>query len=191
MINVLLAVLAFTIPPVNDTRIVDQAGLLSAGQSQDLSKLFTRVETEQGVKLGLLTTNALDDDPKAVSVRTLNFWQMSPDSVLIFVSTNPKKVFLQPGSNLSYQFTESVSVGIIRDNIVPALKSGRYGVGILNGFSAISAKLPGPAVATPNTPQRPEPIVMAPVTVSGPPTYAHTDDSEDSFPSRHPFYFFF
>lgn len=158
---VLAAALAVTLPSAPTNRISDQAQLLSAAQVTELEALFQDVETRQGVKFGLLTLPALDDDPKAVSVRTLNFWQMSPDSVLLLVSMNPRKVFLQPGNNLQYRFDERTAVGVIRDHIVPALKSGRYGVGILNGFHAVSQRLPGPAVAPgPNTPSRPEPVAQ-------------------------------
>lgn len=157
MLNLLLVVLAVTIPPPNDTRIVDQASLLSQSQAQELASLFQDAQSNQGVRLGLLTVTDLDDDPKAVAVRAINFWQMTPDSVLLLISTNPRKVYLQPGSNLQYRFTESTSVGVIRDHIIPALKSGRYGAGILNGFSAITQLLPGKATSTPNTPSRPEP----------------------------------
>ena len=161
MLNALVvaSVLAFAIPPTPPNRISDQAGLLTPAETGNLEALFKDVEGSQGVHLGLLTVTDLDDDPKAVSVRTLNFWQMTPDSVLLLVSMNPRKVFLQPGTNLQYRLTESVSVGIIRDAIVPTLRSGRRGAAILNGFHAISRALPGPQVApAPNTPNRERPV---------------------------------
>lgn len=152
MLTVALSILAVTIPPANDTRIVDQAELLTPSQTTELAALFSDVQTKQHVNLGLLTLRELDDAPKAVAVRTLNFWQMSPDSVLVLISLNPRKIFLQPGSNLQYLFTEAASVAVIRDHLIPGLKSGRYGAGILNGFHAISHTLPGPTVApAPNT----------------------------------------
>lgn len=160
--NALLVVLALTIPPVNDSRVVDQAGLLNDSQVQELAAVIHRIEVDQGVKAGFLTVTALDDDPKAVAVRTLNFWQLGPDSVLLLISTNPKKIFLQPGTNLQYRFNEATSVGLIRDAIAPAMKAGRYGTAVLNGFHAISNALPGPRAAPPpNTATRPEPKQVA------------------------------
>lgn len=157
----LASLLAVTIPPAPQSRIYDEAGLLS-GSTRELEQLFSDVEARQGVRLGLLTLNNLDDDPKAVAVRTLNFWEMSPDSVLLLISLNPRKIYLQPGSNLQYRFDERTSMGIIRDQIVPALKAGRARAGIMNGFHAISGTLPGPAVAPPpNRPSRPEPVAVA------------------------------
>lgn len=190
MLNAMLlaSLLAVTIPPAPANRISDGAELLSGSQAQELETLFRDVEARQGVRLGLLTVSNLDDDPKAVSVRTLNYWNMSPDSVLLLISTNPRKVFLQPGSNLQYRFSETTSVGIIRDHIVPALKSGRYGAGILNGFHAISNTLPGPVAAPPpNTGARPEP---RPVTRMDPVLITAPVVAEPSFASQHPFLLF-
>ena len=184
MLNAMLlaSLLAVTIPPAPQNRISDGAGLLS-GSTQELERLFSDVEARQGVKLGLLTVQDLDDDPKAVAVRTLNFWQMSPDSVLLLISLNPRKIYLQPGSNLQYRFDERTSMGIIRDQIVPALKAGRSRAGIMNGFHAISATLPGPAVAPPpNRPSRPEPV--APVVAATAPSPII---EEPGFISNHPF----
>jgi len=182
MIHALLLslMLTVTIPEKPPTGIYDEAGLLSEGSNQDLQKLFDRVRTEQGVNLGLLTLKNLDDEPKAVAVRAINYWNLSPDSVLILVSLNPKKIYLQPGNNLQYRFTEAVSVGIIRDHMTPAMKAGRFSAGIINGFQAVSSVLPGPAVAKPNTPSRPEPTAVA----AGP-------TSEESWPKRHPILFLF
>lgn len=137
--------LSVTIPPDDGTHISDQAEMLTGAQMEAVSALFDEVRTEQGVKMGLITFKYLDDSPKSVSVRALNYWNMSPDSVMMLVSFNPRKVFIQPGSNLEYKFDEATSVELIRDNIVPSLRDGKYGAGILHGFRAIRAKISGGA----------------------------------------------
>lgn len=185
----LAVALTVVIPPANDTGVVDQAGLLSQSEAQDLGSFFHDVQVNQGVHLGLLTLSNMDDDIQAVARRTVNFWQMSPDSVLMVVSLNPKQIRLEPGSNLRYQFSQNVSVNLIRDNVVPAMKAGRYGAGILNGFHAISRRLPGQyatTVPTPNTRQRTVVTAPAPVPV-------HTDTSAvaDEPSGGHPVLWFF
>lgn len=152
MLNALLVTLAVTIPQPTANRIVDQAGLLTTDQTIELNNFFQDVQRTENVNFGLLTLTSLDDDPKVIAVRTLNFWQMSPDSVLLLVSTNPRKVFLQPGSNLSSKFTESVSQDLIRRTMVPSLRAGRTGEAVLSGFRAIRT-----VVATVPQPSSPAP----------------------------------
>lgn len=142
---IIAAMMSMTVPASNDAGIVDQAGLLTSDQYQKLSTRFESVRKETGVTFGLLTVTDLPEDPKSVAVQTLNEWNMTPDSVLVLVSMNPRKIYLQPGTNLAETFSESTSVRLIVKNMLPNMRLGQYGLGILNGFEAIDSTLPRPA----------------------------------------------
>lgn len=149
MFNALLVALAVTIPQPTPNRIVDQAGLMTNDEVIELNSLFQKVDSAQHVKLGLLTVTTLDDDAKATAVRTLNYWQMTPDAVLLLVSTNPKKMFLMPGSNLASTFNERTSQEILRTQVAPLFRQGRTGQGILNCFGIVGRTLALPVAAAP------------------------------------------
>lgn len=91
MFAALAVILAVTIPPAPRDFIADQAGILN--DKRDILVMQAGAQVK-GVNLGILTVSELDDEPRAVAIRTLNYWNMTPDSVLLLISMNPRKVAL-------------------------------------------------------------------------------------------------
>src|SRR5262249_26809738 len=81
-----------------DSWIVDTAGLLSAEEVEDLRAVSERIARERGIRLVLLAIPSLGgEEPKPIAVRALNDWRAGRRSVLLLVSREPRKLYLQPG----------------------------------------------------------------------------------------------
>lgn len=135
MLNVLALILAVAIPP-SSSRIVDQANLLTDAEEASLTKSFGEIRSDDGIHLGVLTLSNLDESPKSVAVRTLNDWDMTRRSILILVSTNPRKIWIQPGSDFANALNEHNASKIARSVIAPRLRDGDFFLGVLQGMTA-------------------------------------------------------
>jgi uncharacterized membrane protein YgcG len=122
--------------------IVDTAGLLSGEEVGELGAIFERIARERGVRLVLLAIPTLGgEEPKSIAVRALNDWQVGRRSILLLVSREPRRLYLQPGTELASRFDESVASALCRDVIAPRLRSGPAGPALRAGFEAVEARL--------------------------------------------------
>lgn len=136
----LCLVAAITLPPPTSTNVVDGAALFTDDERATIASEIATIKKERAVSVGVLTIDQLDDDPKAVAVRTLNYWQMGPDSVLLLVSMSPRKLYLQPGSNLAYLF-DTTNSSTITNSMVPLMKSKNFLGAVLEGLHRIDSTL--------------------------------------------------
>jgi uncharacterized protein len=138
MLNALAVILAVTLPPAPASRIYDDAGLLSPEASLTVQQGIQNVQSRTGITLGFVTFAQLDEDPQIVALRTINQWNLGQRSVVLLVSTSPRKIFLQPGPGLSSNFPRDVSENIARNVIAPRLRNGDFAGGVIEGFKAIT-----------------------------------------------------
>lgn len=136
----LCLVAAITLPPPTSTNVADGAGLLTDNERATLVEQIQLVKANRAVNIGVITIDQLDDDPKSVAVRTLNYWQMGPDSVLLLVSLQPRKLYLQPGSNLAYLF-DNTNSSTITNSMVPFMKRKDTLGALLEGIRKIDSTL--------------------------------------------------
>src|SRR5262249_19204804 len=125
-----------------DSWIVDSAGLLSTEEVGELRAVSERVARERGVRLVLLTIPSLGaEGPQPIAGRALYDWQAGRRSVLLLVSREPRKLYLQPGIELANSFDEPAASALCRDVIAPRLRSGPAGPALRAGFDAVEARL--------------------------------------------------
>jgi len=58
--------------------VADEAGLLTEDEELALDRLVRRVWAEEGVRLAVLTVDALDGEPRSAAVRALNRSSSAP-----------------------------------------------------------------------------------------------------------------
>jgi len=129
--------------------VVDNAKILQPDQLSSVQSYSQTMERETGIRLGLVTFASTSADPKQLAVDTINGWQMGPKSVLVLISLNPRKVYIQPGNALVNSLNTDVCTGICKNTMVPYLKNGDWYNGILAGFRDIRSKAQVQAVGPP------------------------------------------
>lgn len=142
--------------------VTDAAQVCSPAEIEALVSLVSRVQESEGVRLAVLTLkSSRGEDPKAISVRTLNSWRAGRRSVLLLLVLEPRKLYIQPGEDLALRFDETSSSAICRDVIAPRLRSGDRGAALLAGLEAIRGRLqassPSPSQSSVATPTAPAP----------------------------------
>lgn len=120
--------------PTHQGWLTDEANLLSPSEE---AQLRSRSHIGDYQVCILTMPSTMGSEPKDVAVNTLNTWNPGPNSVLILVSLNPRKLYLQPGTSLKNVFTDEVASRICREVIKPHLSQGRNFQGLQAGVDAI------------------------------------------------------
>jgi uncharacterized protein len=141
------AVFALDVPPLTG-RIVDSAHLLSLDQAGALSAELAAHEQRTGNQVALLTIPTLEGEPlEEYSHRVATTWRLGQkdrdNGVLLLVVPADRKVRIEVGYGLEGILTDLKASRIIRNEIVPLFKAGRYAEGITGGLRAIMRTLEG------------------------------------------------
>jgi uncharacterized protein len=131
-------------------RVVDQAGLLTPAQVQDISSKSDALEAATGRQFVVATVNSLEgrtiEDYGYRLGRTWGIGQgEKDDGVILLVAPNERKVRIETGYGARVFLTDAVSSVIIREAIVPRFKAGDMGGGIVAGSDQIISMMQLPA----------------------------------------------
>lgn len=148
-----------SVPPLTG-RVVDQAGLLSPEQRQQISASLAEFERAQGPQLAVLTIPSLDGEPiESFSIRVVDQWKLGnekrDDGLLLLVAAKDRRVRIEVGQGLEGQVPDALAGRIIDHVIVPQFRSGDYAGGIVAGLQAIAHALGGELKNVPAVAQRP------------------------------------
>jgi uncharacterized protein len=128
--------------------VVDEAGLLSAGDRRQLEALCRAAwsePAERRVQLQYLIVRSLEgEDIEGFSVRVFEAWRLGErgrdNGVLVVVSRDDRRVRIETGYGNEGALTDALSGRIIRSAIAPAFRQQRYGAGLLEaGVQILSA----------------------------------------------------
>ena len=127
-------------------RVVDDARLLTPEQEQALTGKLARLEQQTGDQLVVVTLPSLQDqeieDFGYQLGRAWGIGQKENDGgALLIVAPNERKVRIEVGYGLEGVLTDAYSSMIIRNDILPAFRSGDYAAGIIAGTDAVIAQL--------------------------------------------------
>ena len=133
---------AQTFPANNGSPVVDQAGILTPAQVQDLTSKAQALNTQSGRAFAIATVKSLEGYPiDDYSYRLGRAWGLGQkgkdDGVLLVVAPNDRKVWIATGYGAGVYMTDAMSGLIIRDAIIPHFKQNDYGGGIEAGADAI------------------------------------------------------
>jgi len=135
---------AQTFPPSNGSPVVDQAGILTPEQQQDLKSKSESLYSQTGRAFAVATVKSLEGYPvEDYAYRLGRAWGLGSkdkdNGVLLLVAPNEHKVDIATGYGAGAYMTDAVSGIIIREDILPHFKQNPpdYGGGIEAGADAI------------------------------------------------------
>jgi uncharacterized protein len=135
---------AQTFPPNNGSPVVDQAGILTPEQQQDLKSKADALYSQTGRGFAVATVKSLEGYPvEDYAYRLGREWGLGEkgkdNGVLLLVAPNEHKVHIATGYGAGAYMTDAMSGIIIREDILPHFKQNPpdYGGGIEAGADAI------------------------------------------------------
>ena len=123
--------------PSHHQWIADEANLLSDNEEGKLRQGLN----QENMQICILTLVNIIDSPKEIAIKALNLWNPGPKSIILLISMNPRKVYLQPGTDLSTIFSEKVSSNLCQNVVAPHLKQGHMFDGCQAAIQAIRMRL--------------------------------------------------
>lgn len=153
------------VPPLSG-RVVDEAGMLDAGQRERLSAVLADYEARTGSQIAVLLVKSTE--PEAIeqfSIRVTDAWKLGrkgvDDGVLLMVARdNPsslRRLRIEAGRGVQGVLTDAQSKRILQDVIAPHFRQNHYYEGLVAGVGAIATLLNKesfPAPAQQQMPQR-------------------------------------
>jgi uncharacterized protein len=135
---------AQTFPANNGSPVVDQAGILTAAEQQDLTSKAEALYARTGRAFAVATVKSLEGYPvEDYAYRLGRAWGLGQkgkdNGVLLLVAPNEHKVSIATGYGAGAYMTDAMSGVIIREAILPHFKQNPpdYGGGIEAGADAI------------------------------------------------------
>jgi len=132
-------------PPLTG-RVVDQADLLTPAEEEALAEQSAAVERDTHAQYVIVTIPSLEGwSIEDYGVRLGRFWGIGRkgvnDGVILLVAKEDRKVRIEVGYGLEKRITDPFAGKVIREEIIPPFKAGRFGDGIRAGSDAIAARL--------------------------------------------------
>lgn len=132
-------------------RVMDQAGMLSAGSRQKLEAQLTAYEEQTGHQFVLLTIPSLEGLPiENYSLKVVESWKLGDktrdDGLLLLIAKEDRKVRIEVGYGLEGAVPDATAAQVIRYKLEPAFKAGQFEQGIFAAFEVLMQKASGEAV---------------------------------------------
>lgn len=157
-----LIVFAAEVPPLNNQRIVDTAGLLNPQDRASMDRMLADFEAKTTNQIAVLIIPTLgDEDIEGFSnkaFRTYHLGQKDKNNgALLVIARNDRKLRIEVGYGLEGVLPDGKTGAIIREQITPQFKQNNFAGGINDGLrammGAIDAKYQAPATAFNNVPR--------------------------------------
>ena len=138
---------AFT-PPTLEGPVTDKAKVLSVVEKERIAGKVLALKAAHGHEVAVLVVPTLGGETvEDFAYKTAKAWGLGSaerdDGVLFLVAPAERKIRIETGKGVGGDLTDVDASRIIRDNVAPELKSGRYGAGIEAGVDAIGARFSG------------------------------------------------
>jgi uncharacterized protein len=138
---------AQTIPPLTG-RVIDQPGILSAGEKREIETLLARLESATGAQGVLLIVPTLGDStPQSFALKAAETYQLGEkdknNGFLIFMAMEERKIRIEVGYGLEGDLTDLKAGYILGTYAVPAFKEGQYGRGLIETARAVTGVISG------------------------------------------------
>ncbi len=127
----------FVVPPIRD-HVNDSGNVLSSQVERQLNQFLASVKSQTGIEMAVLTVETIGDTPlEEASLQVVEAWKLGSaqedKGLLLFLSIQDRKLRFEVGQGLEGSLTDLYASRIIRDTMVPALKSGDYNQAVLLG----------------------------------------------------------
>jgi uncharacterized protein len=138
--------------PTLTGRVVDQAGVIPAGEKAELEQMLAAHEQKSSNQVVVATIASLGGETiEQYGVDLGRAWGIGQkgknNGVILIVAPNERKVRIEVGYGLEGELTDAISSYIIQGSILPRFKAGDIPGGIRRGAEDIVAVLEGDAGA--------------------------------------------
>jgi len=142
--------------PALSARVMDEAGMLDAGQRQALDAKLAAFERDAGPQIVLLlVATTQPEDIAAYAQRVGEAWKIGRrdvgDGLLLVVARDDRKIWIAPAKALEGAVPDLAARQIVRDAISPAFKRGDYAGGLDAGVDQLMARIRGEQLPPPAT----------------------------------------
>jgi uncharacterized protein len=149
-------------PPAPTVRVNDYAGVLQPQEKEELESILRQHETETSNQIVVAIFPTLEQESLEDYVnRLFENWKigqkMNNNGVLLVVFLQERQIRIEVGYGLEGKLTDALSSRIIRNEIAPDFRAGKYGSGIRKAVLAIQQAIAGEynPVAQPQQPNGP------------------------------------
>ena len=123
--------------------VSDYAGIVPQSERQAIELLATEVESKTSAEIAVVTIPNLPEDYGSIEQYAVDLfaeWGIGKkgkdNGILFLVSFAERKIRIEVGYGLEGIIPDGLAGRIIRDEIAPRFKNGRYGEGLLAGAAA-------------------------------------------------------
>ena len=140
---------ALDVPPLTE-RVVDNANLLNASETEALTSLLESLEEATGAQVAVLTVATLAGDSlESFGIRVADTWKLGQkgedNGAILIVALAERKIRIEVGYGLEDKLTDMKCGLIIRNVIAPYFQNGDYGEGITAGVKNMAGIVAGDA----------------------------------------------
>ena len=156
-------------PPAPSVRVNDYAGVLQPQEKEELESILRQHETETSNQIVVAIFPTLEQESLEDYVnRLFENWRigqkMNNNGVLLAIFLKERQIRIEVGYGLEGKLTDALSSRIIRNEIAPDFRTGKYGTGIRKAVLAIQQAIAGEYKPVAQ-PQQPGNQVFSPGTV--------------------------
>lgn len=139
--------------------VYDEAGVLSSDERRVLEDTLMAFD-RRGLEIGVAIFKSLKGDPiEDVSLALAEKWKPGSaerdNGAVLVVGMDERSVRIDVGYGLEPVVTDAMAGRIIRHDIAPFFREGRYGAGILKAVSSIAALARGETLPEPESARLP------------------------------------
>jgi uncharacterized protein len=156
------------LPPAPAARINDYAGVLNPAARAELEASAAAQERRTGHQVAVAVFRSLEgEDLEDVSIRLAQQWRLGrrglDDGAILLVFVDDRRLRIEVGYGLEDRLTDAMADAIIRNEIAPRFREGRYAEGLEAGLAAIFRVIAGEASPARPTAGGPDWLVLGAV----------------------------
>lgn len=142
--------------PKLDSRVIDEAKILSPNVKKDIDLILKEEEEKSSNQIVVVILNSLHGYTiEEYSYQLGRYWQIGQkdknNSVLLVISMDERKIRIEVGYGLEGALTDKIAHEIINYTIKPNFKANQYELGILKAINEIITSIKGEYVAKPKS----------------------------------------
>lgn len=136
------------VPPLDNHRVHDDAGVLSSSTVTYLEQALREFEDSTSNQIAILIFSSLEGESiDQFGIRVADAWklgtQANDNGAILLVAVNDRKVRIEVGQGLEGPLPDAVCNRIIRNELAPAFRRGDYDSGVVSAIDAIRMAIKG------------------------------------------------
>lgn len=135
--------------PAPTGHVNDFAGVLNSSEKQSLEETLVAYKESSKNEIAVVLIRSLDGDTvEDVAVRTFKEWKIGDkekdNGVLFLAAIADRKMRIEVGYGAEPFLTDGEAGQILRDDVTPSFREGKYGEGVSRAVAAIEKELSQP-----------------------------------------------